>query len=152
MDGSVNLKNTTEGPNPQVERKLGAVMPTVGLGEQTEVVVLVSGELCVECLQKLPDERRSGDRRGRAVGTEAEASTDGLVNVEHVGEIIKTVRVQHGSRSGDVVEGTWTILLEEADHATTTRTPIEPEGEGSGRRAVAGFEEPKPHILRNASG
>ena len=52
-DGSVNLKNTTEGPNPQVERKLGAEMPTEGLGEQTDIVILVSRELCVECLQKL---------------------------------------------------------------------------------------------------
>ncbi len=126
-DGSEKLEEYNgRGPNPQVERKLGAVVSAVGLGEQTKIVVLVGGELCVECLQKLPDERRSGDRGGRTVGAEAEAGTDGLVNVEHVGETIPTVRVQHGSRSGDAVEGAWAILLEEANHATATRTPIEP--------------------------
>jgi len=36
----------------RVERKLRAAVPTAGLGEQTEIVVLVGGdgELCVECL------------------------------------------------------------------------------------------------------
>ena len=137
-----------KGESLQVGRKLGAVVPTVGLGEQSKIVVLIGGELCVECLQKLPDIRCGGDSRGHAVGTVAEAGADRLVNVEHVGVIIPTVRVQYGSRSRDVVEGAWAILLEEANHAAATRTSIEPEGERSGRRAAAGFEEPKPHILR----
>ncbi len=86
-----------EGPNPQVECKLGAVVPTVRLGEQTEIAVLIGGELCVECLHKLPHEWCSCDRRICIVGAEAEAGTNGLVDVEHVGEIIPTIRVQHGS-------------------------------------------------------
>ena len=46
----LNLKNTTIGSNPQVGRKLGAIVPTVGLSEQSKIVVLVVGELGVECL------------------------------------------------------------------------------------------------------
>ena len=101
-------------------------MPTVGLSEQSKIAVLVVGELGVECLQKLPDVRCGIDSRGHAVGAEAEAGADRLVNVEHVGEIIPTVRVQYGSRSRGVVERAWAILLEEANHAAATRTPIEP--------------------------
>ena len=120
------MKNTTEGPNPQVGRKLGAIVPTVGLSEQSKIVVLVVGESGVECLQKLPDIWCGGDSRGRTVGAVTEAGADRLVNVEHVGEIIPTVRVQHGSRSRGVVKGAWAILLEDANHAAATRTPIEP--------------------------
>jgi hypothetical protein len=46
----LNLENTTLGPNPQVERKLGTVVPTVGLSEQSKIVVLVGGELGIERL------------------------------------------------------------------------------------------------------
>jgi hypothetical protein len=84
-------------PNPQVECKLGTIVPTIRLCEQTEFAVLVHGELCIECLQKLPHEWSSGDRRGRVVGAEAEAGINGLVYVKHVGEIIPTMRVQQGS-------------------------------------------------------
>ena len=122
----LHLKNTTEGPNPQVVRELGAVVTTVGLSEQSKIVVLVVGELGIECLQKLPDVWCGGDSRGHGVGAVTEAGADRLVNVEHVGEIIPTVRVQHGSRSRDVVEGAWAILLEEANHTAATRTTVEP--------------------------
>ena len=116
----------SRGQNPQVGRELGAVVPTVRLSEQSKIVVLVGGELCVECLQKSPDVRCGGDSRGHTVGAVAEAGADGLVNVEHVGVTIPTVRIQYGSRSRDIVEGTWAILLEEADHAAATRASIEP--------------------------
>ena len=86
-----------EGPNPQVECKFGTIVPTVRLCEQTKIAVLVRGELCVECLQKLPHEWRRGLSRSCVVGAVAEAGTDGLVHVEHVGEIIPTMRVQLGS-------------------------------------------------------
>ena len=102
-------------------------MPTVRLSEQSKIAVLVAGELCVECLQKNPDVRCGAFRcRGHIINAEAEAGANGLVNVEHVGKIIPTVRVQHGIRSRDVIEGAWAILLEEANHAAATRTSIEP--------------------------
>jgi hypothetical protein len=82
--------------NPQVECKLRTVMSPIRLGEQTEIAVLILGKLCVECLQKLPYERCSGDRRVRVIRAEAEASTNGLVYVEHVGVVIPTMRVRHG--------------------------------------------------------
>ena len=45
------------------------MLPTVGLGEQTEFVTLVggNGELCVECLQELPDEQCSDVRQCHTV-------------------------------------------------------------------------------------
>jgi hypothetical protein len=124
---SVNLKNTTKEPSPQVGRKVGAVVPTIGLSEQCKFAVLVIGEVCVECLHKRPYDLCSFGRRVRIILVAvAEAGADRLVNVKHVGVIIPTVRVQLGSRSRDVVEGAWAILLEEADHAATTRTTSEP--------------------------
>ena len=101
-------------------------MPTIGLSEQTKIAVLIAGELGVECLQKLPDVWCGIDRQDHTVGAIAEAGADSLVNVERLGEIIPTVRGQHGSRSRGIVEGAWAILLEEANHAAATRTPIEP--------------------------
>ena len=86
-----------EDQNPQVGCKLRTIVPTIRFCEQTEIAVLVRGELCVECLQKCPHERCSGDRRSRVVGAEAEPGTNGLVYVEHVGKIIPTMRVQFGS-------------------------------------------------------
>ena len=68
----LNLKNTTEGPNPQVGRKLGAVVPTVGISERSKIVVPVVGELGTECLQKLPDVWCSGDSQSHAVGAVTE--------------------------------------------------------------------------------
>ena len=103
--------------------------------------------MCIECLHKVPDDRRSFGRRVRILVTVAEATADRLVNVEHVGVSIPTIRVQHGSGSRDVVEGAWAILLEEASHAATTRSPIEPHDKRCSRTVVAGFEEPKPHML-----
>lgn len=85
-----------EGSNPQVQCKLGTIVPAVRLCEQTEIAVLVRGEMCVERLQKLPHEWCSGDCRVRVLGTIAKAGTNGLVHVEHVGVIVPTMTVQHG--------------------------------------------------------
>ena len=146
---SVNLEDTTEESSPQIGRKFGAIVPTVGLRAQCKIAILVFGKMCVECLHKVPDDWRSFGRRVRTIlVTEAEASARRLVNVEHVGVSIPTVRVQHRIRSRDVVEGAWAILLEEANHAATTRAPIEPQGKGCSRTVVACFEEPKPYMLR----
>jgi hypothetical protein len=123
---SVNLKNTTERPDPQVGPKFGAVVPTVGLSNDCKIAVPVIGEMCVECLHKRPYDLCSFGRRLCTLVAVAEAGADRLVNVKHVGVIIPTVRIQHGCRSRDVVEGAWAILLEEANHAATTRTTSEP--------------------------
>ena len=56
-------------------------MSPIRLREETEIAVLVLGELGIECLQKLPYKRCGGDRRINVIGAKAEASTDGLVYI-----------------------------------------------------------------------
>lgn len=75
------MENIMDDTNTQVECKLRTVMSPIRLRKETEIAVLVFWELGVECLQELPYKRCGGDRRIRVIGSEAEASTNGLVYV-----------------------------------------------------------------------
>ena len=69
----------------KVVGKLWTVVSTVALSEETKVAILILWELSVEELQKLVYVGGSCHRAGHRVCTIAEASTDGLIDVEHVG-------------------------------------------------------------------
>ena len=68
-------------------------MSSIGFGEDTKISVLVLWELCVKGLDQFPDIRScsvGAINRVRAVG---EANTDRLVNIQHIGVAVPTVRV-----------------------------------------------------------
>jgi hypothetical protein len=66
----------------KVEGKLGTVVATVRLGEETKIAVFVLRELGVKCLKEIPDPWGCGEGRGGIVSTVTETSANGLINVK----------------------------------------------------------------------
>ena len=99
----------------KIASKLRPIMSSIGFGEDSEVATLVLGELCVEGLQQCPDVRGSSDCARDGVRSIREASSNGLVNVKHVGVGVEAVWIE--GRSGCAIdEVARTILLEKANH------------------------------------
>ena len=96
--------------------KLWAVMTAIGFREDAKVAVLVLRELCIEGLQELPDIGCSGHCGGHGIRTVAEADSNGLVDIQHVGVGVPAIWIQRWSRSA-VHKVAWPVLLEEPDHA-----------------------------------
>ena len=134
-DGGVLLLN--------VVGELGTVVSTVGFGEDAEVAVLVLGELGVEGLEECPDVRGGGNSGVHLAIAVGEASPDGLVDVEHVGDAVPRVGVERGGGVA-VDEVARPVLHEEPDHRRAAGATIEPGCQRGGRGIVAGFKEPEP--------
>ena len=79
---------------PQVLRKNRTVLSTVGLGEQTKIAVVVAGKRIEEGLEEGPHVLRGRIGRAYLKSTVAEADAKGLVEIEHVGDIVPTVLVR----------------------------------------------------------
>lgn len=67
--------------------KVWAIMATITLSPKPKFTAFICRESIEKGLHEFPDKRSSGDRRGGFVVAITEASTDGLVHVEHVLEL-----------------------------------------------------------------
>jgi hypothetical protein len=104
-------------------------VPTVGFGEQAEIVVFVVGKRSEKGLEELPYVRLGRISRVYVESTVAdtEAGVKGLVEVKHVGDVVPTVLVRCDAAGGFVCEEARAILLEKTDHAAATGSAVEPE-------------------------
>lgn len=75
-------------------RRTRSIVPSIRLSKETEVTRFVLWELSKECLEEGPDIGRSSDRRSHGICAIRETDTDGLVHIEHVGELIEAIWVQ----------------------------------------------------------
>lgn len=70
----------------------------------------------------------------------AEASADGLRNVQHVGNIVPTVGVVHSRQV--LSQHARSILFEQANQTVRSRPAVQPKREGIFGWFVSGLEEP----------
>lgn len=66
----------------------------------------------------------------------------GLVNVQHIDLVVPTPRVEH-SRLGIFIHKARAVFHEQTEHGRGPGPSIEPDGEGSSFRVLAGLKEPK---------
>lgn len=129
----------------EVGSKLGTIVAAVGLGPKTKVPALVVWECCVKVLEERPDVRGGADGRSSFVVSVAKTSPDGLINVEHVGDVVPGVLVQ-ARRAASVDEMAGPVFLEQPDHRRAARSTVQPENQRGGCRLASCCEEPVPHL------